>query len=135
MSEGSTVKLVGKDGEREFEISKDAARLSKLIATTRKEQGDDAVIQLPNVSPDCLEKIVEFLNHYAEEPVAYMARMRFDGSNFRVVVGDEQQHPSNTWYFDFMASLDFSVSNEILTAARHLGIQSLLNLLSWSGNR
>jgi hypothetical protein len=53
MSEGSTIKLVGKDGEREFEISKDGVRLSRL---TSMEQVDDAVIHLPNVSPDCLEK-------------------------------------------------------------------------------
>jgi hypothetical protein len=59
--------------QREFEITYGAAKLSELI---RDSVGDDfeddevmPEIDVPRVKGDCLEKVVDFMKHYKEDPM------------------------------------------------------------------
>ena len=58
--------------KREFEIKLGAAKLSELIKDSvgeEEDQEDSIEIDVLRVKGDCLEKVVDFLKHYHEEPM------------------------------------------------------------------
>jgi hypothetical protein len=67
--------MVDENGnQRECEIKFGAAKLSELIRDSVGDHDDDepmstTEIDVPRVKGDCLEKVVDFLKHYEEEPM------------------------------------------------------------------
>lgn len=62
-----TLKLKSNDG-KEFEVSESACKISEfLIDTPRNEDKEVTEIEIPRVSGETLEKVVEYMKHYAEE--------------------------------------------------------------------
>jgi hypothetical protein len=59
------ITLKSKD-EKVFQLPADAAQISDLVKDSLGDS-DDEVIEILRVSSDCLEKVVEFLQHYKEE--------------------------------------------------------------------
>ena len=63
------IRLRSKD-DKVFELSEKAANLSELVQDSPREEDDEVTeIEIQRVNSDCLEKVVEFLKHYAEEPM------------------------------------------------------------------
>jgi len=66
---GSIIRLKSRDGQI-FELSERAASISDLIrdATEGNEDVDEPEpIEISRVSTECLDMVVRFLTHYAEE--------------------------------------------------------------------
>ena len=60
--------------QREFQITFGAGKLADLIRDAVGEVDDDdeeysPVVDIMRVKGDCLAKVVDFLNHYKEEPM------------------------------------------------------------------
>ena len=66
--ENHTIRFKGKD-ERTFEVSAKAASIAELVQDVPKEDGDVTEIEITRVTSACLEKVVQFMEHYNEEPM------------------------------------------------------------------
>eukprot|EP00538_Stauroneis_constricta_P012343 CAMPEP_0119557402 /NCGR_PEP_ID=MMETSP1352-20130426/9076_1 /TAXON_ID=265584 /ORGANISM="Stauroneis constricta, Strain CCMP1120" /LENGTH=167 /DNA_ID=CAMNT_0007604505 /DNA_START=139 /DNA_END=642 /DNA_ORIENTATION=+ len=118
--ENRVVKLMSKDG-KDFEITAKAAQLSVLVKDTL-EESEKTEVEIMRVDSKCLEKVVEFLKHYAEEEMREIGTP-LRGSTF-IEIMDQK------WYQEFVS--DDSISREmlfeLLTAANYMGIKPLLDL-------
>lgn len=89
--EGRTVKLVSRD-DVEFVLPVDAAKESRFVANSLslddndnpEENESDLRVDVIRVSGGCLEKVVDFLKHFKEEPMAEIT-MPLPGPTFEDV--------------------------------------------------
>lgn len=85
-----TVKLVSRD-DVEFVLPVEAAKESRFVANSLsldddspEENESDLRVDVIRVSGGCLEKVVDFLTHYKEEPMAEIT-MPLPGPTFEDV--------------------------------------------------
>ena len=68
----TTIKLVSND-DKEFVLPTATARLSKIVDNAFDDEEDNVTppetFDILRVRGECLEKVVEFLKHYVEEPM------------------------------------------------------------------
>ena len=106
-----------------FELPVTVANLSKLVedATIGEDVGisTGATIKLSLIKGDCLERVVEFLVKYQEEPLTEIA-LPLGGKMFASIVTQE-------WYRDF-ASVETEHLFRLVTAAKYMMIKPLLDL-------
>lgn len=79
-----TVHLVSQEGES-FDVPLHVARMSELVKTMIDEDQDEEEAQeipLPNVKSAILAKVIEFANHYRQEPMSDIEKVR----NISIVV-------------------------------------------------
>ena len=88
--DGRTVKLVSRD-DVEFVLPLEAAKESRFVANSLsldddspEENESDLRVDVIRVSGGCLEKVVDFLTHYKEEPMAEIT-MPLPGPTFEDV--------------------------------------------------
>ena len=74
--------LVSAEGE-EFAVSKKVASLSIMVQNivADDEDNEEKHVTLPNVRKDILAKVVEFGNHYVEEPMTEFVKVSILYSN------------------------------------------------------
>jgi hypothetical protein len=88
--ENGQIELKSKDG-KSFIIPEKAAKVSVLLNDMpREEDSDITSIDIARVNSDCLEKVVDFMKHYAEEEMKEIPTP-LGGSSFEEVsssVGD-----------------------------------------------
>ena len=70
-SDDRTVHLVSQEGES-FDVPLSVAKMSELVKTMIDEEQDEEEAQeipLPNVKSAILAKVIEFAQHYRQEPM------------------------------------------------------------------
>jgi S-phase kinase-associated protein 1 len=124
MTEVSTperlVHLVSQEGEQ-FEVPLDVATMSELVKTMYdSEQPEDEVqeMPLPNVKSSILSKVIEFFNHYKEDPMTEIEKP-LKSSNMNEVVQE--------WYADFV-NVDQETLFELILAANFMDVKPILDL-------
>lgn len=127
----SMVTLVAKDGQK-FTLPLEAARKSELVANALgggdndddgnddQDNNEEREVELVNVMGSCLEKVVEFLKHYNEEPMKEIP-MPLPANSFNECMPQE-------WYREFASKMDREMIFAILGAANYMNINSLLEL-------
>jgi S-phase kinase-associated protein 1 len=73
-----TVHLVSQEGES-FDVALSVGKMSELVKTMiDEEQEDDETqeIPLPNVKSAILAKVIEFAQHYKNEPMSEIEKVR-----------------------------------------------------------
>ena len=116
-----------------FLVNQVEASISKLVcdAIYIDEDGDDHLsddtstsdvtpVQLINVKSECLQNIVEYMKHYAKEPMIDIPVPLKEGS-FADIVQQE-------WYRTFVQGIDSRMLFQLVTAADYMDIQPLLSL-------
>eukprot|EP00543_Licmophora_paradoxa_P008406 CAMPEP_0202442978 /NCGR_PEP_ID=MMETSP1360-20130828/2340_1 /ASSEMBLY_ACC=CAM_ASM_000848 /TAXON_ID=515479 /ORGANISM="Licmophora paradoxa, Strain CCMP2313" /LENGTH=165 /DNA_ID=CAMNT_0049058531 /DNA_START=84 /DNA_END=581 /DNA_ORIENTATION=- len=116
--EAEIVTLVSKDYQ-EFEIDFKAGKISNLIREAFNEDPDQPVNVL-RVNAACLEKVVEFLNHYHDDPMREIPTP-LGGTVFNEIV-------EQAWYQEFVEREERDSIFDLLTAANYMGIKPLLDL-------
>eukprot|EP00578_Thalassiosira_sp_NH16_P015047 CAMPEP_0181110854 /NCGR_PEP_ID=MMETSP1071-20121207/18946_1 /TAXON_ID=35127 /ORGANISM="Thalassiosira sp., Strain NH16" /LENGTH=175 /DNA_ID=CAMNT_0023194673 /DNA_START=30 /DNA_END=554 /DNA_ORIENTATION=+ len=121
---GPTINLISRSGDP-FELPYAAARLSQTVFHAQKceEDDDDDLpedVEIVKVDSPCLEKVVDFLKHYQEEPLKEI-KTPLDDNTFDGVVTQE-------WYRDFVKGVDQPMLFDLVTAANFMDIQPLLDL-------
>jgi len=121
-NEPTAVKLRAVDSQRIFEISYKAARNSELVKefTDAASPDGSTFIELTRVYEPTLEKVVEFLTHYMDEPMNEIPSP-LGASSFNEIVEQE-------WYRTFVEEIDRPMIFDLLTAANYMGIRPLLDL-------
>ena len=127
MPEGRKIRLRSKDGDA-YEIEERAAKLSKFVETTidcdddgEEHADDEDMIEVPilKVSSNCLSKVVQFMEHYDEDPLKEI-KTPLEGEDLDTIVKQE-------WYRTFI-SADLKMVFELTSAANYMEIQPLLDL-------
>jgi S-phase kinase-associated protein 1 len=94
--EGRTVHLVSQEGDS-FDVQTSVANMSELVKTMIDDEAEaDAEpqeIPLPNVKGNVLAKVIEFCNHYKEDPMSDIEKP-LKSANMHEVVQD--------WYANFV---------------------------------
>lgn len=102
-----------------------AARLSHVVRDAQAEE-DDGVIETPEdvqiikVESRCLEKVVEFLKHYHEEPLTEI-KTPLEENTFEGNVKQE-------WYQNFLKGIDQPMLFDLVTAANFMAIRKYIFL-------
>ena len=119
-----TVSLRSKEGTL-FHVSMEAVCISQLIRETLlDEHGPDnigCVIELTRISNTCLEQVVQFMEHYAKEPMIPISTP-IEQLTLDTLVPQE-------WYRTFISS-DTNSTFQIVAAANFMAIQPLLDLVT-----
>mmetsp|Transcript_41201 Transcript_41201/g.98674 ORF Transcript_41201/g.98674 Transcript_41201/m.98674 type:complete len:171 (+) Transcript_41201:269-781(+) len=120
--ESGTVKLVSKEGVV-FDVPTEVAKMSTLVATTiddDAEDDDDEIreIPLPNVKEAVLKKVIEYCQHYKEEPMTAI-ETPLKSSKLADLV--------QPWYCKF-TEVDQQLLFELVTAANFMDVKPLLDL-------
>ena len=95
MSEERSVHLVSQEGES-FDVSLSVARLSELVKTMIDEdisEDEAQEIPLPNVKSAILAKVIEFSQHYKEEPMHDIEKVDY------IFVGEMCSHYNALLFF------------------------------------
>jgi S-phase kinase-associated protein 1 len=79
---------------------------------------DDIDIPVPNVAEDVLEKVVEFMKHYAEEEMTAIATP---------LRSDKLEEMVQPWYSDF-AKVPRPMLFDLVAAANFMDVKPLLDL-------
>ena len=96
-----------------------AARLSQVVVDAQceddeeNEKPDD--VDIVKVDSRCLEKVVEFLKHYDEEPLEEI-KTPLEENTFDGVVKQK-------WYQDFVKGVDQPMLFDLVTAANFMSIR------------
>eukprot|EP01006_Ploeotia_vitrea_P024250 TRINITY_DN5701_c0_g1_i1.p1 TRINITY_DN5701_c0_g1~~TRINITY_DN5701_c0_g1_i1.p1 ORF type:complete len:179 (+),score=14.69 TRINITY_DN5701_c0_g1_i1:83-619(+) len=113
------VRLVSKDGES-FELPVAIAKLSKMVATgiegTDENETPEITLNLVRSAP--LAKIVEFLNHHAEEPVPELPKP---------LKTNQMKDAVSEWYVNFL-TMEHEPLFELILAANFMDISPLLEM-------
>lgn len=120
--ESSIIRLKSNDG-KVFEITELEGSISELIRDATEGNEDDVTeIEISRVNSDCLEKVVNFMKHYAVEKMKEVPTP-LGGSTFNEVIDQK-------WYQDFVAddNVNGDMVFDMLTAANFMGIKPLLDL-------
>ncbi|KAL3790514.1 hypothetical protein HJC23_007663 [Cyclotella cryptica] len=97
-------------------------KLSQLVfdASENKEDEECSDVPILKVESECLEKVVEFLKHYEQEPLKEI-KSPLEDNTFEGVVKQE-------WYRNFVQEVDSPMLFDLVTAANFMAIQPLLDL-------
>mmetsp|Transcript_53844 Transcript_53844/g.155464 ORF Transcript_53844/g.155464 Transcript_53844/m.155464 type:complete len:167 (-) Transcript_53844:8-508(-) len=123
VEENNKVNLVSKEGDS-FPVQPDVARMSELVKTMMDEEEDDdddassKEIPLPNVKSQVLKKVIEFCEHYLQDPMTEIEKP-LKSQNMADVV--------QKWYADFV-DLEQVLLFELILAANYMDIKPLLDL-------
>lgn len=120
--ENSIIRLKSNDG-KVFEITEHEGSISELIRDATEGNEDDVTeIEISRVNSECLEKVVNFMKHYAVEKMKEVPTP-LGVSTFNEVIDQK-------WYQDFVAddNVDGDMVFDMLTAANFMGIKPLLDL-------
>ncbi|KAJ1432025.1 Skp1 family, dimerization domain-containing protein [Ochromonadaceae sp. CCMP2298] len=115
-----TVHLVSQEGES-FDVALSVGKMSELVKTMiDEEQEDDETqeIPLPNVKSAILAKVIEFAQHYKNEPMSEIEKP-LKSSNMAEVVQE--------WYSNFVG-VEQEILFELILAANYMDIKPLLDL-------
>jgi len=118
--EGKTVHLVSQEGES-FDVGLATAKMSELVKTMIDEDNDDEEAQeipLPNVKSQILALVIEFVKHYATEPMTDIEKP-LKSANMNEVVQE--------WYATFV-NVQQETLFELILAANYMDIKPLLDL-------
>ena len=102
-----------------------AARLAHVVRDANDENDDGEIdspedVEILKVESPCLEKVVEFLKHYHEEPLTEI-KTPLEDNTFDGNVKQE-------WYQNFLKGIDQPMLFDLVTAANFMAIQPLLDL-------
>mmetsp|Transcript_6286 Transcript_6286/g.11878 ORF Transcript_6286/g.11878 Transcript_6286/m.11878 type:complete len:166 (+) Transcript_6286:171-668(+) len=118
---GEQVNLMSKEGDP-FPVDMEVAKMSELVKSMLEdiEEGDEEVteIPLPNVRSQILKKVIEFCQHYKEEPMNEIEKP---------LKSSEMSEVVQRWYADFIA-VEQPVLFELILAANFMDIKPLLDL-------
>mmetsp|Transcript_22235 Transcript_22235/g.45007 ORF Transcript_22235/g.45007 Transcript_22235/m.45007 type:complete len:172 (-) Transcript_22235:314-829(-) len=123
-TDSRTVKLISREGDA-YELPAEAAKLSKLVKDAIDCENDDddeegvGEVVIAKVKSDCLRKVVEFLKHYAEDPMTEI-ESPLKGETILEIVQEE-------WYRNFI-EVDQPLLFELVTAGNFMDIKPLLDL-------
>ena len=120
MSDNRKVILLpgGADNDK-IQVSRKAAEMSNLIADMlREDEDDEPEIPLPNVQRVTLEKVVEFCEKHAEDPMPRIVRP-IKSADMVEVVGE--------WDAKFI-DLEQTMLFNVILAANYLDLSDLLDL-------
>ena len=97
-----------------------AARLSQTVKDAQPCEDEDdndspEDVEIVKVDTPCLEKVVEFLKHYHEEPLVEIKTPLEDNTFDGVVKQD--------WYRDFVKAVDQPMLFDLVTAANFMAIR------------
>jgi len=118
--EGKTVHLVSTEGES-FDVPLSVAKMSELVKTMITDDQDEEEAQeipLPNVKTNILAKVIEFAQHYKNEPMTEIEKP-LKSANMAEVVQE--------WYANFV-NVEQEVLFELILAANYMDIKPLLDL-------
>jgi S-phase kinase-associated protein 1 len=110
---------VSKEGDQ-FTVPLSVANMSELVKSMMDEEESDEVneIPLPNVKANVLQKVIEFCEHHAQEPMTEIEKPLKSQSMADVV----QQ-----WYADYV-NVEQVLLFELILAANYMDIKPLLDL-------
>jgi S-phase kinase-associated protein 1 len=114
------VHLVSQEGES-FDVALGTAQMSELVRTMIDEDQEDDEAQeipLPNVKSTILALVIEFIRHFATEPMTEIEKP-LKSANMSEVVQE--------WYANFVA-VEQETLFELILAANYMDIKSLLDL-------
>ncbi len=102
-----------------------AARLSHVVRDAQAEEDDGVIdtpedVQIIKVESRCLEKVVEFLKHYHEEPLVEI-KTPLEDNTFEGNVKQE-------WYQNFLKGIDQPMLFDLVTAANFMAIRKFIFL-------
>jgi len=120
--ENAIIRLKSNDG-KVFEITEKEGSISELIRDATEGNEDDVTeIEISRVNSECLEKVVNFMKHYAQEKMKEVPTP-LGGSSFNEVIDQK-------WYQNFVAddNVQGDMVFDMLTAANFMGIKPLLDL-------
>jgi S-phase kinase-associated protein 1 len=95
-----------------------AARLSQTVKDACGDDDDNGSpedVDIIKVDSSCLQKVVEFLKHYDEEPLTEI-KTPLEENTFDGVV-------KQTWYQDFVKGVDQPMLFDLVTAANFMAIR------------
>lgn len=100
-----------------------AARLSHVVRDAQAEEDDGVIdtpedVQIIKVESRCLEKVVEFLKHYHEEPLVEI-KTPLEDNTFEGNVKQE-------WYQNFLKGIDQPMLFDLVTAANFMAIRKFI---------
>ena len=110
---------MSKEGDQ-FTVPFSVANMSELVKSMMDEEESDEVneIPLPNVKANVLQKVIEFCEHHAQEPMTEIEKPLKSQSMADVV----QQ-----WYADYV-NVEQVLLFELILAANYMDIKPLLDL-------
>jgi S-phase kinase-associated protein 1 len=112
---------MSKEGDP-FPVDIEVAKMSELVKSMLEdiEEGDEEVteIPLPNVKSQILKKVIDFCQHYKEEPMNEIEKP---------LKSSEMSEVVQRWYADFVA-VEQPVLFELILAANFMDIKPLLDL-------
>ena len=110
---------ISKEGDS-YEVLLKVAKLSKLVdeSVGDDESEETLDIPLPNVKGVVLGKVIEYCQHYVEEPMTEITTP-LPASTLEAIV--------QPWYCEFVR-LEHVLLFELVTAANYMNIQPLLDL-------
>ena len=112
-----TVKLIPEEGEP-MEVDVEIAQMSVLVKSMIDDAGTEEDIPLPNVKKATLDKVIEFCQHYKEEPMQDIEKP-LKTNNIKDVVSQ--------FYGDFV-DIEIEQLYEIILAANYLDVKPLLEV-------
>eukprot|EP01039_Chlorochromonas_danica_P000388 gene388-421_t len=114
------ITLISSDGD-EFKVSHKVASMSGLATTMIGDDDgeDEKRVPLPNVKKEILSKVLEFCNHYQEEPMTEFVKPLQD-SDLSMLI--------QKFYVDFINSMDKENFYQLTLAANYMDIKPLLDL-------
>lgn len=134
--------LVSSDNRR-FSLSKNACAQSAFLTNLQDDDNEDGKeeeeedskpsphveVQILRVPGDVLEKVVNFLEHYVQEPMNAI-ETPLSGKTLEATVTQE-------WYLDFLNSMEEDKDKfTLLHAANYMDIAPLLDLLClWTAHK
>ncbi len=111
------VYLISKENES-FIISKEVSKLSQLLNTIIEKDQKETQITLNLISSQSLQKIVEFMNYYSNNPFIDIERP-IKSNNLKDFVSE--------WYVDFL-NVNNDTLFELINFSNYLDIKPLLDL-------
>jgi S-phase kinase-associated protein 1 len=117
------LKQVSNEGDS-FQVPTEVAKMSTIVKYMVGEnfQDDGSEILLPEVTTMILQKVIEFCQHYREEPM-HEIKGPLRSSNIADLV--------QNWYADYV-DVEQVVLFELINAANYMDIQPLLDLTSFA---
>jgi hypothetical protein len=124
--------LISSDGIS-FNIDRDAARVSGLVAKSLEDDEDDscAVIQTPNVNSVTLRRVVDYMNLQKDNPTKNIKKS-IQGPDFKKVIEAEMVDEYVTFFaeYDEATTTKMNELYDLMFGADFMEIPSLLELAS-----
>jgi len=111
------LKLVSQE-EDKFPVAKKVALQSELVKTMVEGDKDEKEIPLPNVKGNVLKRVVDYMNHHADNPAKEIEKP-LKSANMTEVV--------SKWDAEFV-DVDQEMLFELILAANYMDIKPLLDL-------